>query len=71
MFMSRILKLVSLILRVYAKSHHTAVSAHIAQRQSKLSGPARVHAKLETQSLAARSWEAQGPDAGMAHRNPD
>lgn len=55
----------------YVKSHHTAVSAHISKGQSKLSGPARVHAKLKAQRLAARSGETQGSDSGMAHRNPD
>lgn len=53
------------------KSHHTAVSAHVSQRQSELSGPARVHAELKAQSLAARSGETQGSDSGMTHRNPD
>lgn len=52
-------------------AHHTAVSARVSQRQSELSGPARVHAELEAQSLAARSGEAQGPDPGVAHRHPD
>lgn len=56
---------------IHVKPHHAAVSAHISQGQSELSGPARVHAKLEAQRLAARSGETQGSDSGMAHRNPD
>lgn len=56
---------------VCVKPHHAAVSARISQRQPELSGPARVHAELQAQSLAACSGETQGPNTGMAHRNTD
>lgn len=56
---------------VRMKSHHTAVSARVSQRQSELSGPARVHAELQAQSLATCSWKAQGSYPGVRHGNAD